>query len=348
MTQAHDAFALELEALGRQVRSQIGEKDLCHIRRVAKVSKTCGAAGRALIALSLTPFDFFAGVLLLTAHEVLEAVEIGHSVLHGAYDGLDPTGRFHARSFRWGVPIDERAWHRAHNLRHHPNTNVVGRDGDVSLGFVRLVGDVPHRPLHYVQLPALVLGGLPNFTLLMQMQFSGVFDLLWGERRERGLKRAASTVWRALQKPARHIARRYLVYALLAGPFAGKMVAGTWASGRLRDIWVGLVILCGHAGDDVVAYPAGTRAESKGDYFRMQAQSTNDFELPRSLSWFAGALDHQIEHHLFPDLPPNRVREIAPRVREICERHGVRYQRESMARTVKKALAHIGALSLAS
>ena len=38
-----------------------------------------------------------------------------------------------------------------------------------------------------------------------------------------------------------------------------------------------------------------------------------------------GNLSHQIEHHLFPDLPSNRYAEIAPRVREICERYGLPY-----------------------
>jgi fatty acid desaturase len=39
----------------------------------------------------------------------------------------------------------------------------------------------------------------------------------------------------------------------------------------------------------------------------------------------SGNLSHQIEHHLFPDLPANRYAEIAPEVREICERYGLPY-----------------------
>jgi fatty acid desaturase len=45
----------------------------------------------------------------------------------------------------------------------------------------------------------------------------------------------------------------------------------------------------------------------------------------------AGNLDHQIEHHLFPDLPSNRYAEIAPQVREVCERHGLAYNTGSLA-----------------
>ncbi|HEU4405133.1 MAG TPA: fatty acid desaturase [Polyangiaceae bacterium] len=349
-----DPLAEELERLARRVRAELGDDDLRHIRRVARASKLCGRLGRLLIVTSLEPAGFLAGVLALAAHKVLEAVEIGHSVLHGAYDELDPKGRFHSDKFAWEMPIDERAWHRTHNLRHHPNTNVVGRDADVALGFVRLAAESPHRPLCYAQLPALLFGGLPNFALLMQMQFSGVFDLFFDNGLpsrfnylpDRSPRTALRTLAGALKKPARYYGKNYLLYPLLAGPLAGKLVVGTWLAERLRDVWVGLIILCGHTGPDAVAYPEGTRAKSKGQYYRMQIEATNNFEVPAALSLFAGALDRQIEHHLFPDLPPNRVREIAPEVRRICERHGVRYHSAGLARAVLRSLAHVAALSL--
>ena len=43
-----------------------------------------------------------------------------------------------------------------------------------------------------------------------------------------------------------------------------------------------------------------------------------------------GHLSHQIEHHLFPDLPAARYPEIAPRVRAICERYGQVYATGSL------------------
>ena len=39
----------------------------------------------------------------------------------------------------------------------------------------------------------------------------------------------------------------------------------------------------------------------------------------------SGNLSHQIEHHLFPDIPAHRYGEIAVQVREICERYGLPY-----------------------
>ena len=39
----------------------------------------------------------------------------------------------------------------------------------------------------------------------------------------------------------------------------------------------------------------------------------------------SGNLSFQVEHHLYPDMPSSRYQQIAPRVREICEKYGLPY-----------------------
>ena len=39
----------------------------------------------------------------------------------------------------------------------------------------------------------------------------------------------------------------------------------------------------------------------------------------------SGNLSYQVEHHLFPDMPSSRYQQIAPRVKEVCERYGLPY-----------------------
>jgi linoleoyl-CoA desaturase len=58
-----------------------------------------------------------------------------------------------------------------------------------------------------------------------------------------------------------------------------------------------------------------------------------------------GGLDRQIEHHLFPRLPPNRLREIAPRVRAVCEAHGVRYLSKGWFSTLREVMGELRNLS---
>ncbi len=39
----------------------------------------------------------------------------------------------------------------------------------------------------------------------------------------------------------------------------------------------------------------------------------------------SGNLGYQVEHHLFPDMPSSRYAQIAPRVKDICERYELPY-----------------------
>ena len=57
-----------------------------------------------------------------------------------------------------------------------------------------------------------------------------------------------------------------------------------------------------------------------------QLLGSANFTGGRLMHIMSGNLSFQIEHHLFPDLPAHRYAEIAPQVREICERHGLPYK----------------------
>jgi linoleoyl-CoA desaturase len=60
----------------------------------------------------------------------------------------------------------------------------------------------------------------------------------------------------------------------------------------------------------------------------------------------SGNLSHQIEHHIFPDLPSNRYYEIAPRVRALFERYGLSYNARPLPRQVASAWHRVLRLSL--
>ena len=60
----------------------------------------------------------------------------------------------------------------------------------------------------------------------------------------------------------------------------------------------------------------------------------------------SGNLSHQIEHHLFPDLPSRRYREIAPRVREVFHRYELKYHAAPLVQQVGSAWHKVVRLSL--
>jgi NADPH-dependent stearoyl-CoA 9-desaturase len=345
-------FGAELDALGERARAAVGTEDLERVRRLELISRSCMVAGRALIHLSFEPLAWSSGVLLLWIHKQLQATEIGHTVLHGAYDALPGAEAWRSKSFWWPVPIDEEAWRYGHNVRHHGATNVLGKDGDVHFGPVRLTREVPYQPIHRIQLPLALLVIFPFFGFLMNLHFTGLLDAYSRQERLDFLPdRSASSkrrAWRqALRKYVPYYAVEFGLFPALAGPFFWKVLLANWLTEVMRDVYSAATIFCGHVGQSTASYPEGTRTGSRGEWYAMQVEASNDFQVPYALSVLCGGLDLQIEHHLFPKLPPERLRQIAPEVREICERHGVRYRKASWPRTLRSALEWIQTLSRA-
>lgn len=347
------ALGRELDALKARTLAQMGAEDVTYVRRLNRFSRTMEAIGRVLIHFSIEPVTFFAGVLALWVHKQLQATEIGHTALHGAYDKLPDAEAFASKTFAWDLPIDEKSWQHGHNLRHHGNTNVSGRDPDLNFGPVRLSHHTPHSWPHYFQLPLTLLLLFPNFGFLMNLHFSGVLDRLYAQLGVDGVEPEAVSsssarrraIARALRKFGPYYLKNYVFFPALAGPMFWKVLLGNWLAESLRDVYSAATIYCGHVGHDVASYPASTKARGRGDWYAMQIASANNFEVSRPISILCGGLDRQIEHHLFPSLPPERLRQIAPEVRAICARHGLAYKTDSWPRTLKKALAQVAVLS---
>ena len=97
-----------------------------------------------------------------------------------------------------------------------------------------------------------------------------------------------------------------------------------------------LIIATNHAGDDVHRYD--TRARNRAEFYLRQVMgSVNLTGGGDDLGDFLlGYLNYQIEHHLFPDLPPLKYREVQPQVKAICERYGVAYVEGSLFQRARK------------
>jgi linoleoyl-CoA desaturase len=345
-------FAEAIDAIRDRIEAKVGAEDVAYIHRVNAFSRTMEVVGRVLIHFSFEPFTFAAGVGALWLHQQLEATEIGHSALHGTYDKLEGAESFHSAKFSWDVPIDEESWKYGHNVRHHQYANIAGRDPDIHFGPARLTAHTPYHPYQRFQHPFMVGVLAPNFGFFMNLHFTGLHDAYFGNMRggydflpDRSFKSVRQALWRALRKYVPYYTKSYVLFPLLAGPMFWKVMLGNWLADTIRDCYSAATIYCGHIGADVAAFEEGTRAHGRGEWYAMQVEASQNFEVPLPVSILCGALNRQIEHHLFPRLPPNRLREIAPEVRAACEAHGVAYHTDTWGRTLAKALDYVRTLS---
>jgi linoleoyl-CoA desaturase len=345
-------FGEEVDAVKAAVQARVGDEDVTYVRRLNRFSRAMEVVGRGLIFFSPEPVSFLLGVGALFVHKQLQATEIGHTALHGCYDKLPGAETFSSKAFRWDIPIDEEAWRYAHNVKHHGNTNIAGKDPDIAFGHVRLTEQTPWNRRHSTQLLVALTVIFPNFTFFIGAHAAGLndvfidnglpekFDILPDRSKE-----SVRGAWKkGLRKYVPYYLYNYVLWPALAGPMFWKVLLGNWLAETARNVYSAATIFCGHVGEDVASYPAGTRAHGRGEWYAMQIEAANDFAVSWPVSVLCGGLDMQIEHHLFPQLAPQRLREVAPAVEALCEKYGVEYRKDTWGRTLKKALSYIGEL----
>jgi fatty acid desaturase len=274
--------------------------------------------------------------------KILENMEIGHNILHGQWDWMrDP--KIHSAVWEWDHATPAELWKRSHNELHHTYTNVLGRDNDLGYGIMRVDEDQRWVPVHLGQ-------PLWNFVTACIFEYGiAAHDLELGKQlRGRGdkeqFRRDGKSV---LGKIARQMRKDYLVHPLLSGPSFLHTVAANATANLIRNLWSHSVIMCGHFPEGVETFATTSiDGETRGEWYLRQMIGSANIRGSKAMHIMTGNLSHQIEHHLFPDLPSNRYAQIAPRVKEICTRYGLSYTTGSLPHQVASAWKKVIKLSL--
>ena len=115
----------------------------------------------------------------------------------------------------------------------------------------------------------------------------------------------------------------------------------------LRNLWAYVVIFCGHFPDGAEKFTADVLDhETHAEWYLRQMLGAANFKAGPLMAFSSGNLCYQIEHHLFPDLPSNRLAQIAVRVRALCDKYDLPYTTGSLARQYFLTLRTIHKLAL--
>ncbi|MFM8412731.1 MAG: fatty acid desaturase family protein, partial [Alphaproteobacteria bacterium] len=337
-----DDLGRELDALREEVLADLGPADAAYIRRVVRVARASAVVGRTLLMFGVDPVSFVVGTAALSLAKVLDNMEIGHNVLHGQYDWMnDPS--LESRTYEWDIVCPSAQWRHYHNFEHHVFTNVLGKDRDVGYGLMRVSETQGWSPFHLLQ-------PLVNLGLCLGFQWGvGMHDLVEepaepgpGLEARLAEKKAlfAAKKWEFRRKAGRQVFKDYVFFPLLAAWNAPRVLLGNLLANLLRNVWSNVIIFCGHFPDGVRVFTEEEAAsESRGQWYVRQMLGSANIEGGRLFHLLTGHLSHQIEHHLFPDLPARRYPAIAERVRGLCERYGLAYNTGSLARQYGSVLA---------
>ena len=316
-----ECFGRELDELRNEVVASLGARDVAHIRAMIRLVRYTDLGGRALLHFGLGPLSFGLGVAALATSKIFENMEVGHNVMHGQYDWThDPALDSH--TYEWDTVCPAADWRHSHNYEHHTFTNVLGRDRDVGYQLLRVTDAQAWKPSYLFQpISAAVLATF--FQWGIGAHDLRIVETFEGEQSFEALRVRAKPF---LRKAATQIAKDYVLYPALALWNAPRVLAGNVAANLARNLWSFAIIFCGHFPDGVRVYDEHeTENEGRGGWYLRQLNGSANIEGGRLMHLFSGHLSHQIEHHLFPDVPAARYPEMAPRVRAICARYGQAY-----------------------
>ncbi|MER5454343.1 acyl-CoA desaturase [Micromonospora sp. NPDC002389] len=333
----------ELDALRERVINSRGERDAAYIRKVISTQRKLEVGSRVVLLFSLFPPAWIIGTAGLSVAKILENMEIGHNVLHGQWDWMrDP--KIHSTSWEWDHATPASQWKESHNELHHRYTNVVGKDNDLGYGIMRVDEDQPWHPAYLGQ-------PVYNFVNACFFEYGvAAYDLDLANNLKDGKHK--SPEFRArLRAVGRKIRRQalkdYVIHPLLSGPSFFHTMAATFTANLVRNLWSHSVIMCGHFPQGVETFEkTSIEGETRGEWYLRQMLGSGNISGSKLMHIMTGNLSFQIEHHLFPDLPSNRYQEIAPEVRALFDKYGLKYVTGSLPRQVLSAWGKVFRLAL--
>ena len=329
-----EALADELNALYQSVMDSLGSDDARYIQRVYGTVVYSEVISRALLVFAGQLSSkrsklgvWLLGTSLLSFSKILNNMELGHNVMHGQYDWMQHP-HLNSQKFDWDIVCPAPLWQHSHNYLHHTFTNIVGRDHDVGYHLIRVTDEQPWTPsdrynlfkttilalgfewavaFHDIQISVDEYADTPQLTDIMQPKARALFG-----------------------KIARQVGKDYITFPAMAALALGRSSALTTLSGNItaniaRNLWTWAVIFCGHFTEQAHIYTHLDANESKGDWYVRQILGSSNIQGNKWFHILTGNLSHQIEHHIFPDMPARHYTKIAPKVQAICAKHNLAY-----------------------
>jgi linoleoyl-CoA desaturase len=339
-----EAIGFELDSIRQGVLDSRGESDAVYIRTVIDVQRKLELGSRAVLLFSRFPPAWVLGTAGLSVAKILENMEIGHNILHGQWDWMrDP--KIHSTTWEWDMASPAEQWKHSHNELHHTYTNVIGKDNDLGYGIMRVDEDQRWHPMYLLQ-------PVWNFVNACFFEYGiAAYDLELGknlatpERRANPEFRAAGRA--VLKKIRKQATKDYVVHPLLSGPSFLPTLVANFTANVVRNVWSHSVIMCGHFPEGVETFEKKSiDGETRGEWYLRQMLGSANISGSKAMHLMSGNLSHQVEHHLFPDLPSNRYAEIAPKVEALFDKYDLRYHSASLPRQVASAWHKVIRLSL--
>ncbi|MGQ8974138.1 fatty acid desaturase family protein [Acinetobacter schindleri] len=320
-------FGAKVDVIRREVMDDLGEKDAEYIYKIRNFVRYSEIASRGMLMVAgWLPPVWLLGTGLLGISKIVENMELGHNVMHGQFDWMnDPS--LNGSTYDWDTIATGDDWKYTHNYIHHTYTNIVGMDHDVGYGLIRVSESQKWEPRFLFNIP-LTIQLMVFFEWYVGLQRLHLEDVI--AYKTKTWKQVWDEAAPLRKKMRRQVLKDYVFFPIIAGPNAIPVFTGNAVANVIRSLWASAVIFNGHFTEDAETFEMdNTENESRAEWYLRQIRGSSNFSGTEWLHILSGNLSHQIEHHLFPDMPANRYSEVAPKIKALCAEYGIHYNEAS-------------------
>lgn len=265
------------------------------------------------------------GQLGLLGHEAGHRQMFHHQWQHELV-GLVAGNLLVGMSFQW--------WVGKHN-RHHGHPNQIGMDPDIEIPFLDFTGTQDLTQLSAFRRflvrhqAALLLPAL--MTVAVGLQVSSV-EFLVQELREKQRKHLRMTLAECFLLLA-HFALYFGLIFWCLGWWYGLLFMALHQA--LTGFYLGSIFAPNHKGMLVLA------EGSRMDWLHRQVLTSRNIHAHPVTDFGYGGLNYQIEHHLFPTMARNKLRQAQPIVRVFCESRAIPYHETTVAESFTEIFRYL-------
>ena len=349
----YEAFTQGIEELRREAFRSLCREDFLHLLKMERIGRLSTVLGYATAWILPNPIS-----ALLIAQGITTRWLLMHHISHGGYDRVPGvpqryTSKRFAQGWRrfidwfdWMLPG---AWACEHNFVHHCYT---GEDRDPDLVERHAKGLRNLRLPRTLKYLVLFLAGItwkftyyaPNTLSVWELHKnrkhddrpvdpirpSNFFDVRnWLVRK----------LWFSCYLP--FITLNFVLIPVLFLPLGKTAVLWVLINRVLAELITNfqsyLVIGPNHSGADL--YRFDHHFKDKQEFYVNQVLGSVNYTTGNDwIDYLQIWLNYQIEHHLIPNLPMTKYRQIQPKVKALCKKHNLPYLQESVFRRFRKFL----------
>jgi linoleoyl-CoA desaturase len=268
--------------------------------------------------------------LLLTIVIGIGMAGVGMNVMHdgnhGSYSNINWINKFMGGSI-YILAGNVYNWQVQHNVLHHTYTNIPGHDEDLDAGrVIRFTKDAKWYSFHrFQQYYSVFLYGLLTFNWAITTDFKQMRSYL-KRKLSYGEAKSPKILWTTLLITKTIYFSIWLVLPMLLGITWWKVLVGFFVMHYTAGLILSVVFQLAHVVKETTNPVPNENGEIENTWAIHQLFTTTNFA-PKNwiINWYTGGLNHQVEHHLFPNISHVHYGKISKIVKETAKECNLPY-----------------------